>query len=172
MCLLSRLFRELSEYTDFIDPVESFVASRLKSALNPNDYRVVNNVLLPSLGNTPTAQIDHIVFSIYGLFVIETKSHQGWVFGDRNSRQWTQVLYRNKYRLYNPMRQNYGHIKAIEGMLSSNLKTKPVSLVAFPSADRLIIEHTLDVGAMPQIISRILSFKAKVYTHQQVADMI
>lgn len=172
MCLLSGLFRELNRHINVVDSVELFVASRLKSALDLTDYRVVNNVLLPSLGNTSTTQIDHIVFSIYGIFVIETKSHQGWIFGSRSSKQWTQVLYRSKYRLNNPIHQNYAHIRAIEDILSSKLKVKPISLIVFPSADKIVIDDTQDVGSMPYIIRRILSCKTKVYTHRQVADII
>lgn len=113
MSFLSGLLRDLRLFTDFIDPDELFVSSRLKAKLNPLEYRVLDNLLLPSSGNLETAQIDHLVLSVYGIFVIETKSYQGWIFGTTTRQNWTQVLYRRKEPLYNPVWQNYGHMKAI-----------------------------------------------------------
>lgn len=58
------------------------------------------------------ALIDHVVISKYGVFVIETKNYRGWIIGNEKSEYWTQVIYKRKERLYNPIKQNYGHIKA------------------------------------------------------------
>jgi hypothetical protein len=63
-------------------------------------------------------QIDHIVLSRFGVFVIETKNYKGWIFGDAKSKQWTQTLYRKKSKFQNPLRQNYKHVKAIQSFLS------------------------------------------------------
>lgn len=61
-----------------------------------------------------SAQIEHIVVSEYGIFVIETKNHKGTVFGGMNGRVWTQVLGGNShYTFYNPVHQNLGHISAL-----------------------------------------------------------
>ena len=49
---------------------ETSVNLRLKLLL-PEEYQVVNNVILPT--ETGTTQIDHIVVSPYGIFVIETQ---------------------------------------------------------------------------------------------------
>lgn len=43
--------------------------------LDKSNYKVINNVVLKS-GNK-TSQIDHIVISDYGIFVIETKNYKG-----------------------------------------------------------------------------------------------
>ena len=51
--------------------------------------------------------------SQYGIFVVETKTYSGWIFGDERSAQWTQSIYRKKSRFQNPIRQNYRHISAI-----------------------------------------------------------
>ena len=50
---------------------EKVVASKLDH-LPKDQYRVLNNVTIP----TPkgSSQIDHLVVSIYGIFVIETKN--------------------------------------------------------------------------------------------------
>lgn len=172
MKFLSALFRDLRQYHNLIDADELFVSSRLKSAFSTRDYRVLDNLLLPSMGNISTTQIDHIVVSVYGIFVIETKSHQGWIYGTTNKQNWTQVLYRSKKPIYNPLWQNYAHVKAIETLLGRRLKTTPLSLVAFPSAERLIINDTSNIGTAEYIEGRILTFRKMIYTHEEAAQII
>jgi hypothetical protein len=53
------------------------------------DYHLLNHVTLPV--SDGTTQVDHILVSRFGVFVIETKDYQGWIFGSPDSRQWTQV---------------------------------------------------------------------------------
>jgi len=75
-------------------------------------------------------QIDHVVVSKYGLHVIETKHYKGWIFGGENQKYWTQIIFKNKQKFYNPIRQNYGHIEALKSHL--NLPNLPVcSIIAF-----------------------------------------
>ena len=90
---------------------ERIVAKRLRDGL-PDEYLIMNDVYLP-LPDGTTTQIDHIVVSQYGVFVVETKTYSGWIFGDEKSKEWTQSIYRKKSRFQNPMRQNYKHICAL-----------------------------------------------------------
>ena len=80
-----------------------------KLARLPEGYVVLNDVYLP-LADGTTTQIDHIVVSRYGIFVVETKNYSGWIFADEKSKVWTQTIYRKKSTFQNPMRQNYLHI--------------------------------------------------------------
>ncbi|NLE40239.1 MAG: nuclease [Lentisphaerae bacterium] len=91
---------------------EWFVARILNNRLDPACYRVVHNVMIPDQAGG-TTQIDHVVFSAFGVFVIETKNMKGWIFGDANSAMWTQTIYRSKHKFQNPFRQNYKHIKCL-----------------------------------------------------------
>lgn len=50
--------------------------------------------------------------------MIETKHYQGWIFGDENQKDWTQVIFKKKSRLKNPVRQNYGHVKALQALFT------------------------------------------------------
>lgn len=113
---------------------EKHVAARL-SRLPKEDYRVINDLLLQSGGYS--TQIDHVVLSVYGVFVIETKYYQGWIYGGENSEYWTQNIYGHKYQLRNPVWQNKGHIKAVRRVLES-VEALPVhSIVAFSHQGRL-----------------------------------
>ena len=88
---------------------ENFVSRKLLE-LDSEHYKVLGDLMLPSLGNTNTTQIDHVVVSDFGIFCIETKSYSGWIFGNAQQRHWTQVLYRYKKQFYNPLRQNYAQV--------------------------------------------------------------
>ena len=99
---------------------ERRVNSLLDRKLPANEYRVFDDITLPSAYG-PT-QIDHIVVSRYGLFVIETKNYTGWIFGNEKSKQWTQVVFKEKNQFMNPLRQNYKHTKAVESFFSLSPK--------------------------------------------------
>ena len=94
---------------------EKAISSILKK-LPREHYRLINNVMLKR-GNGNTVQIDHIVISTYGIFVIETKNYKGIITGNDFSEQWTEHIYKQKYHFFSPTRQNYGHIKALEELL-------------------------------------------------------
>lgn len=91
---------------------EKRVSATLGYLLNPDEYRVYNDLTLPTRGGT--TQIDHVVLSRFGVFVIETKNMQGWIFGNAEQAQWTQVIYGKKTKIPNPLRQNFKHVKAVQ----------------------------------------------------------
>lgn len=79
------------------------------------DYHLLNHVTLRLKDGT--TQIDHVLLSRFGIFVIETKDYTGWIFASPDDRYWTQVLYRAKFRFQNPIRQNHVHARAIQKLL-------------------------------------------------------
>ncbi len=88
---------------------EKFVAAINWALLDGKIYRQMNNITL-ELEDGSTTQIDHIVISVYGMFVIETKDISGWIYGDKKDKNWTKKLKGGKtYSFPNPLRQNYRH---------------------------------------------------------------
>jgi len=92
---------------------EAIVSIRALKRLDPRVYRVFNDLVLPRPDGRGTTQIDHVVVSPFGIFVIETKNYRGWIFGDESSRYWTQVIYGKKSRFQNPLHQNALHLRAL-----------------------------------------------------------
>jgi ssDNA-binding Zn-finger/Zn-ribbon topoisomerase 1 len=86
--------------------------------LDSKQYHVFNNVLIQS--DSDSTQIDHVIVSKYGIFVVETKNKNHWIFGNEFDDYWTQVIYNEKIRFQNPLRQNYKHTKSLAGILSIN----------------------------------------------------
>ena len=96
-----------------------------------SEYIFLNDVMIRNSNGT-TSQIDHIVLSEYGIFVIETKNYKGWIFGNEKSEKWTQVIYKEKHTFINPVKQNLGHVYALKGLLAEfpNIKYYPIVVFA------------------------------------------
>lgn len=78
-------------------------------------YKLLNNIMIKR--GTKTSQIDHILIGKKGIFVIETKDYSGVILGGDYDANWTQSLMGHNNYFYNPIRQNYGHVKALEEIL-------------------------------------------------------
>jgi restriction system protein len=78
-------------------------------------YRRIDNVIIPSAHGT--TQIDHVLVSSFGVFVIETKNISGWIFGGEKDATWCQSLYGHKCRFQNPLRQNFRHVQCLKEFL-------------------------------------------------------
>ncbi|HHQ4663692.1 TPA: NERD domain-containing protein [Aeromonas veronii] len=94
---------------------ETFINLGIRLFLDKREYHLLKNVTLP----TPqgTTQIDHVIVSRFGLFVIETKNIKGWIFGNPAHKSWTQQLYRRRHTFQNPLRQNYLHLMTLKSLL-------------------------------------------------------
>lgn len=105
--------------------------SKILSWLPQREYRVFNNVLLNNpLGGT--SQIDHIVVSRFGVFVIETKNFGGKVYGSENAQYWNEYFRGKGFEFYNPVLQNNTHIAVLKENLVSFENVPFFSVVAFP----------------------------------------
>ncbi|MGF1436890.1 nuclease-related domain-containing protein [Bacillus thuringiensis] len=104
------------------------LVKRILSKLDPKSYFVLHNVTVyTEFGDT--TQIDHIVIAETGVFVVETKNYEGWIYGSEKAARWTQGIFRKKSSFQNPFRQNYKHIKAIEWAMEQQLPC--ISIAAF-----------------------------------------
>lgn len=113
------------------------------SKLDETKYKVINNIML-QVGDK-TTQIDHVVVSNYGIFVIETKNYKGWIIGNEFDDNWKQVIYKRKEKLHNPIKQNYGHIQALKEVLNDVADINYISIVAFTTKADLKVTSKTDV---------------------------
>jgi len=150
---------------------ETKVSKTLGFLLPSNKYTIFNDVTLPS--SRSTTQIDHIVVSRFGVFVIETKNYKGWIFGNARSKQWTQVLYKKKYPLFNPLWQNKIHVNAVKRFL--NLPDMYVfSVVAFVGNAKIKTKRRLpsNVVYLRQLRRYVRSKKDQVLSEREVQLII
>lgn len=126
--------------------------------LDRSDYKVINNVIIKT--GSITAQIDHIVISSFGVFVIETKNYKGWIFGYENSKYWTQVIYKYKKKFYNPILQNAGHIRALKNCLKLYSDLEYISIVVFCTNARIKVDSNIEVVNTNHLIKTIKKYSS------------
>lgn len=122
--------------------------------LDKNLYIRFHDVIVPT--SNGTTQIDHILISPFGIFIIETKNIKGWIFGSDKQSTWTQSLYGSKYSFQNPLRQNFRHMKCLSQYLQIN-ETYFHSVVFF------IGECTFKTSMPKNVINHGLSTYIKSY---------
>jgi Nuclease-related domain len=88
------------------------VNNLLSKHFTNEEYHLLKNVTLPIADGT--TQIDHVLVSTKGIFVIEKKDFSGWIFGNPKLPKWTQSTRWGKYKFQNPIHQNHKHIKELE----------------------------------------------------------
>jgi len=94
---------------------EFIVNVAAKLMLYKDEYHLIKDVTLPTPDGT--TQIDHIIVSVYGVFVVETKNMKGWIFGSARQKLWTQKIYKHSNKFQNPLHQNYKHVKVLQALL-------------------------------------------------------
>jgi hypothetical protein len=140
--------------------------ARILEKLPEEKYSVINNLLLNNNGYT--SQVDHVVVSVYGIFVIETKTYQGIISGGENSEHWTQNIYGNKYEFRNPILQNYGHIKSLKQALGDYKNVPFISIVAFSRQANLRVSSNVPVVYWSQILDIIQGYENPVIKESDV----
>ena len=160
----------MSSFKGFLGESVINIATWLK--LDKEVYQRLNNITLP-LDNGGSTQIDHVIVSRYGIFVIETKNYKGWIYGNEKQKQWTQAFANgSKYKFQNPLRQNYLHIKTLAELLA--LKTNYFhSMIAFVGECELKTRDELPAHVLKGgIISYIKSKQEEILTLEEVASIV
>ncbi|HHK8474819.1 TPA: NERD domain-containing protein [Vibrio parahaemolyticus] len=145
-----------------------FLVNRLLSKLPESDYTLIKDVTLPT--NDGTTQVDHVVVSRYGIFVVETKNMKGWIFGSARQKQWTQKIYRHSSKFQNPLHQNYKHIKALETLLGCS-EEHLHSVIAFIGDSTFKTEMPPNVTYARGSIRYIQQFNDVVFSDKDYARL-
>jgi hypothetical protein len=95
----------------------------------PKEYKYISDLLIKNpKAKSGYSQVDHVVITPYGLFVIETKNYQGTIYGGVDRKTWSV---NGKFKMMNPFIQNYGHIQALKGLLNKKYESLFYSMVSF-----------------------------------------
>lgn len=153
-------------YKKIIGKIGEVDVSHELNKLPSDKYSVINNVIIYDQ-NGKSHQIDHIVFSKYGIFVIETKNFEGLIKGNTYNKQWIQILGDTKNNFYNPIYQNYGHIKVLEEKLKIK-ESEFISIVCFSDKAKLNIlgkDHVLNTR---DLIKTIINGYSENIVHEDI----
>lgn len=132
----------------------------------PSDfYKIINDVMLEVDG--VTHQIDHVVISQFGVFVIETKDYSGIITGGEYDNKWVRHFKNGKKMYYeNPIKQNYGHVKCIQELFGLN-DNQVINLVFLTDKSKINIKHNGELTRSSTIINRIMSYGDVVITNYE-----
>jgi hypothetical protein len=140
------------------------------ASLDNQTYRRFHNLIIPS--DNGTAQIDHLLISSYGVFIVETKNKDGWIYGSEEKADWTQILFKEKYSFQNPLRQTYRQKKILANFIhinesyiypiiyfvgDSNFKTKMPGNVLDSGLARYVKNFTQHVLSSEEV-KRVINF--------------
>jgi hypothetical protein len=146
---------------------ELLVYKTLKK-LNITDYHIFNNTILKSIDNT-TTQIDHIVVSRFGIFVIETKYFDGWIYGRKKDKFWTQTFFKKKSRFQNPLHQNFKHTETLRKLINTE---DIYSIIVFAGKGNLKLKDIENVLYLKELNSYIRNKKSKIISGKKKMEII
>ena len=165
------------KYSSRAEAIGDYGEKRVSSFLEDldcEDYRVFNDLLVRD--GKFTTQVDHIIISRYGVFVLETKNVHGNVYGGGNAEFWKQYLPDDGFRfngstqehqLRNPIWQNEGHIKTLSRLVFGN--EVPVrGIVVFPDSTDLKITANMPVLHMREVVPYIKQYCDVVLSSDQM----
>ena len=147
---------------------EKKVSAKLRG-LPQEEYILLNNVMLRS--DYGLTQIDHVLVSVYGIFVIETKNYKGWITGGEYSDTWTKNMYGKKYSFRNPIKQNYAHVKALQSLLGISEKAFFIPVVVFSGQSDLKVKTNSHVIYMRQLKKFVESYVHKCFSEQDIVSI-
>ncbi|MED1203284.1 nuclease-related domain-containing protein [Heyndrickxia acidicola] len=149
----------------------------------PRECRYISDVLLANpKSKSGYSQIDHVILTPYGVFVIEAKNYTGTIYGARDRAKWSV---NGKFPMNNPFHQNFGHIQAIRTLLdiqSSNM----ISMISFTrrctfkvdrelrniqSNDLILYDTELTEFITRKLNVLRLQLKTPIFTDGKVQDM-
>jgi len=146
---------------------ENWIASVLGQDI-PDEKYVINNLTISSGGKS--SQIDHIMITKVGIFLIETKNYSGTIYGSLNQRQWTQVFDYGKVKnsFYNPTMQSNTHAYRLKRVLGRLAKSNCfVQTVVFPKAE-LMIEPIDNVGDTHNLVRILNTPREYIFTTDEI----
>ena len=134
------------------------------------EYKVINDVMIRTSDGS-THQIDHLVISKYGIFVIETKQYNGYLIGNDYDKKWKYKTHRKTYYINNPVHQNYGHIQALKEVLSIE-EEKLIPIVCISSNAKLRINSNV-VVRITKLLDKIKSYNNQItYNEEEIYNQI
>ncbi|MBJ2264211.1 NERD domain-containing protein [Pseudomonas sp. MF6787] len=134
-------------------------------------YKVFANAIYRGKTKEESTQIDHVIVSIYGIFVVETKCFKGKIITDPEAPElWLQIVGRRKYRVQNPLMQNYSHVKAVQKVTGVHSQ-KIHNYAVMAGQAKFTYGMPERVYSIWGVIRKIQSFKAPVFSRGHVVSI-
>ena len=150
--------------------IGEYKVSKVLNRLNKKRYFIFNDIKI--MINGSISQIDHVVISTYGIFVIETKNYKGVIKGNESSKEWKQVLNKETRTFYNPILQNQGHVYALQYLFKGIQDLPFHSIIVFTDKAELKTKTTTEVIYPKELVSLIKKFKSGKIDDSVVKELV
>jgi hypothetical protein len=110
--------------------------------------------------------IDHVVVSNYGIFVIKDNDYKGTIVGDESDESWKQKLPTKREKISNPIHENYENIQWLKQATSEFGDLRYVSIIDFTTNARLQVKAESKVVYTINLVSEI-----KKYNDEVISDV-
>jgi hypothetical protein len=131
----------------------------------PKDCCYLSDLLIKNpKSRSGYSQIDHVVITPYGVFVIETKNYQGTIYGGKGRKTW---LVNGKFKMMNPFVQNYGHIEALKLMIDKKYHSLFISMVSFTKRCTFKVDRDYRKIASNELI--VYDIELSEFIHRKVS---
>lgn len=154
LCILLKVY-----YPKFRGFMGEFWVKLELRKLPKDKYILLDDIMLKD--ENGTHQIDHLVLSEFGIFVIEMKNYYGLIKGKEFDNKWCQYLGKNKSYFINPIHQNYGHIKSLSNLLKLDDKYF-ISVICFSNQAKIDVKSSTLVTQVDYLIDEILKFRESI----------
>lgn len=145
---------------------EFLIYNHLEKMGEPN--RLLPNLHLPKSDGT-TTEIDLVMIARTGIYVFESKNYSGCIFGDEDSRYWTQSMKRGpKYEFYNPIWQNESRISMLRRQLAIEADAFK-SYVVF--SDRCVLKKMYVESSRVKVLKRELLVREIIKDMAELPDI-
>ena len=145
---------------------EALLSRVARANFAPPDYHLMNHITLQMKDGT--TQVDHILVSRFGVFVIETKDHKGWIFANAKQANWSQVLFKRKFKFQNPIFQNIRHVRAVQDLLDFLPAEAVKSVVVFTGEAKFKTEIPPGVFSVTGLMDHLREQTAEVMSLNRV----
>ena len=149
---------------------EEVITSTLTSL--PDDYMIFNNVALNYNGQL--TEIDCIVLSCYGIWVVEVKSYKGVIHGLAANDMWSRIKTSKSGKEYdseikNPLKQVERQVQILSNVLyRKGIRTTAKGYVVFPVAENVNVDSDKVFLNSSQLKREILSYNQVVLPKDRV----
>lgn len=107
---------------------EQIVFLALTKKLHIPENQILRNVYIPTKDGK-TSEIDILLVSKKGLFVIECKNYAGNIYGNARCKNWLQYIGKQRIPFYSPLLQNKTHCENLKKYLANYKDIPIISLV-------------------------------------------
>ena len=140
-------------------------------------YVLMRNLYVPARAGY--TEIDALLLHQSGFYVLESKNLSGEISGDLESERWNQhINERTEHTFHNPIRQNIGHIMALEHFLKiRHEQAHFISFIVF--SDRCTLRKVprdnefwsiVHCSELQEALLNRIAGRKTIYTPQQLED--